>query len=139
MLEILNVLTRGRKREQRLDAIDRFMSVTQLQHLAETIRGTSLCGLGQTAANPVLSTLKWFRGEYEAHLYRRTCPAGACSELVTYRIDPEACKGCTACVRKCPTEAIFGSKKNPHYIDAEKCIGCGNCLDVCKMGAVIKE
>lgn len=139
MLEILNVLTRGRKREQRLDAIDRFMSVTQLQQLAETIRTTSLCGLGQTAANPVLSTLRWFRGEYEAHLYRRKCPAGACSELVVYRIDPEACRGCTACVRKCPTEAIFGSKKNPHYIDPDKCIGCGSCLDVCKLGAVLKE
>lgn len=139
MLEILNALVRGRRNEKRLDAIDRFMSVTQLQQLAETIRSTSLCGLGQTAANPVLSTLRWFRDEYEAHLFQRKCPAGACSELVTYRIDPQLCKGCTACARKCPTEAIFGAPKSLHYIDAEKCIGCGNCLDVCKLGAVIKE
>ncbi len=139
MLEILNVLTRGRKNEARLDAIDRFMSVTQLQQLAETIRQTSLCGLGQTAANPVLSTLRWFRDEYEAHLFQRKCPAGACAELVTYRIDPRLCRGCTACVKKCPTEAIFGSRKNPHYIDPDKCIGCGNCLDACKLDAVIKE
>ena len=133
MLEILDVLTRGRKHESRLDASDRFMSVTQLQQLAETIRQTSLCGLGQTAANPVLSTLRWFRDEYEAHLFQRKCPAGACAELVTYRIDPQLCKGCTACLKKCPTEAIFGSRKNPHYIDPEKCIGCGACLDVCKL------
>jgi NADH:ubiquinone oxidoreductase subunit F (NADH-binding)/NAD-dependent dihydropyrimidine dehydrogenase PreA subunit len=139
MLEILNVLTRGRKRESRLDAIDRFMSVTQLEQLAETIRQTSLCGLGQTAANPVLSTLRWFRDEYEAHLFQRKCPAGACAELVTYRIVPQLCKGCTACVRKCPAGAIFGSRKNPHYIDPEKCIGCGACLDSCKLDAIVKE
>ncbi|MHB0955414.1 MAG: NADH-ubiquinone oxidoreductase-F iron-sulfur binding region domain-containing protein [Pirellulaceae bacterium] len=139
MLEILNALVRGRRHEQRLDAIDRFMSVTQLQQLAETIRSTSLCGLGQTAANPVLSTLRWFRDEYEAHLFQRKCPAGACSELVIYRIDPRLCKGCTACVRKCPTEAISGSPRNLHSIDPEKCIGCGSCLDVCKLDAVIKE
>ena len=139
MLEILNLLTRGRKNETRLEAIDRFMSVTQLQQLAETIRQTSLCGLGQTAANPVLSTLRWFRDEYDAHLFQRKCPAGACCELVTFRIDPELCRGCTACVKKCPVEAIFGSRKNPHYIDLDKCIGCGSCLDVCKLGAVIKQ
>jgi NADH:ubiquinone oxidoreductase subunit F (NADH-binding)/NAD-dependent dihydropyrimidine dehydrogenase PreA subunit len=139
MLEILEVLTRGRKNESRLDAIDRFMSVTQLQQLADTIRQTSLCGLGQTAANPVLSTLRWFRSEYEAHLFQRQCPAGACSELVTYRIVPQLCKGCTACLKKCPTEAIFGSRKNPHYIDEDKCIGCGACLDICKLNAVVKE
>ncbi len=139
MLEILNALVRGRRNEERLDAIDRFMSVTQLQQLAETIRSTSLCGLGQTAANPVLSTLRWFRDEYEAHLFQRKCPAGACPELVTYRIDPQLCKGCTACARKCPTEAIFGAPKNLHYIDPEKCIGCGSCLDACKLDAVLKE
>jgi NADH:ubiquinone oxidoreductase subunit F (NADH-binding)/NAD-dependent dihydropyrimidine dehydrogenase PreA subunit len=139
MLETLNILCRGRRNEDRLDAIDRFMSVTQLEKLADTIRSTSLCGLGQTAANPVLSTLRWFRDEYEAHLFQRTCPAGVCPELVTFRIVPELCKGCTACARKCPTEAIFGSRKNVHYIDAEKCVGCGNCLDVCKLDAVVKE
>jgi NADH:ubiquinone oxidoreductase subunit F (NADH-binding)/NAD-dependent dihydropyrimidine dehydrogenase PreA subunit/(2Fe-2S) ferredoxin len=139
MLETLEVLTRGRKREQRLDALDRFMSVTELERLATTIRSTSLCGLGQTAANPVLSTLRWFRHEYETHLYERKCPAKACAELVRFRIDVEACKGCGACVKKCPTEAIFGTRKHAHYIDDEKCIGCGSCLDVCRLDAVIKE
>jgi NADH:ubiquinone oxidoreductase subunit F (NADH-binding)/NAD-dependent dihydropyrimidine dehydrogenase PreA subunit len=139
MLEILDVLTRGRKNESRLDALDRFMSVTQLEQLAETIRQTSLCGLGQTAANPVLSTLRWFRDEYEAHLFQRKCPAGACAELVNYRIVEQLCKGCMACLKKCPTEAIFGSRKNPHYIDPEKCIGCGACLDTCRLNAIVKQ
>ncbi len=139
MLETLEVLTRGRKREQPMNALDRFMSVTELERLAVTIRSTSLCGLGQTAANPVLSTLRWFRNEYETHLYERKCPAKACVELVTFRVDEEACKGCTACVRKCPTNAIHGTRKHPHYIDGEKCIGCGSCLDACRLDAIIKE
>ena len=95
----------------------------------ETIRETSLCGLGQTAPNPVLTTLRWFRDEYEAHIYERHCPAGACTELVTYTIDPEKCKGCTLCRKKCPTEAIMGAPKTPHYIITEKCVSCGNCMD----------
>jgi ferredoxin len=81
------------------------------------IRDTSLCGLGQTAPNPVLSTLRWFRDEYEAHIFERRCPAGACTELLTYTIDPNKCKGCTLCAKKCPTEAIIGAPKSPHYID----------------------
>lgn len=139
MLETLEMLTRGRKREEPLDALDRFMSVTELERLAGTIRSTSLCGLGQTAANPVLSTLRWFRSEYEAHLYERKCPAKACAELVVFKIDEELCNGCTACVRKCPVDAIYGTKKHPHYIDAEKCIGCGSCLDTCRFDAISKE
>ena len=138
MLEILQRITRGRRREQGYDALQRFESVLHLQKLAETIRDTSLCGLGQTAPNPVLSTLRWFRDEYEAHIYERRCPAAACNELVTYRIDAEKCKGCTLCLKKCPAEAIVGAPKTPHHIVEERCIGCGSCMDACRMGAILK-
>jgi NAD-dependent dihydropyrimidine dehydrogenase PreA subunit len=107
-----------------------------LERLAEVIRDTSLCGLGQTAPNPVLSTLRWFRDEYEAHIYDRKCPAGACTDLLTYSIDAEKCKGCTLCAKKCPNGAIMGAAKSPHYIIPDKCIGCGTCVDVCRFGAV---
>jgi NADH:ubiquinone oxidoreductase subunit F (NADH-binding)/NAD-dependent dihydropyrimidine dehydrogenase PreA subunit/(2Fe-2S) ferredoxin len=139
MLEILQRITRGRRREKGLDALERFQSVINLQGLAETIRDTSLCGLGQTAPNPVLSTLRWFRDEYEAHIYERRCPAGACSELITYEIDPEKCKGCTLCTKKCPADAVIGSPKGPHYIVPDKCIGCGTCIEVCRFGAIVKK
>ena len=111
MLEILQRITRGRRKERGIEALERFQSVLHLQSLAETIRDTSLCGLGQTAPNPVLSTLRWFRDEYEAHIYDRHCPAAACAELVTYSIDAEKCKGCTLCLKKCPAEAIVGALK----------------------------
>ena len=104
MLEILQRITRGRRKERGIEALERFQSVLHLQNLAESIRDTSLCGLGQTAPNPVLSTLRWFRDEYEAHIYDRHCPAAACAELVTYSIDAEKCKGCTLCLKKCPAE-----------------------------------
>ena len=116
MLEILQRITRGRRREKGIDALERFKSVLHLQGLAETIRDTSLCGLGQTAPNPVLSTLRWFRDEYEAHIYERRCPAGACTELVTYQIDPDKCKGCTLCAKKCPAERDHRRRKAPHHI-----------------------
>lgn len=138
MLEILQRITRGRRREKGIEALDRFKSVLHLQSLAETIRDTSLCGLGQTAPNPVLSTLRWFRDEYEAHIYERHCPAGVCPELVTYKVDPARCKGCTLCSKKCPAEAIIGSPKGPHYIIPDKCIGCGSCLDACRLKAILK-
>jgi len=138
MLEILQRITRGRRKERGIEALERFQSVLHLQSLAESIRDTSLCGLGQTAPNPVLSTLRWFRDEYEAHIYDRHCPAAACAELVTYSIDPEKCKGCTLCLKKCPAEAILGTLKAPHHIVVEKCIGCGSCLDVCRTGAISK-
>ena len=138
MLETLSRITRGRRREQGTDALLRFESVLHLQRLAETIRDTSLCGLGQTAPNPVLSTLRWFRHEYEAHIYERRCPSGVCPELVNYSIDAEKCKGCTLCVKKCPADAIVGTPKNPHYIVDDRCIGCGTCLDSCRFAAIVK-
>jgi NADH:ubiquinone oxidoreductase subunit F (NADH-binding) len=138
MLEILQRITRGRRREKGIEALERFESVLHLQQLAESIRDTSLCGLGQTAPNPVLSTLRWFRDEYEAHIYERHCPAAACMELVTYSIDAEKCKGCTLCAKKCPAGAIVGTLKTPHHIIVEKCIGCGSCMDVCRPGAITK-
>ena len=139
MLEILQRITRGRKKEKGIEALERFKSVLELQSLAESIRDTSLCGLGLTAPNPVLSTLRWFRDEYEAHIYERACPAAACSELVTYRIQPEKCTGCTLCAKKCPAEAIVGAVKSPHHVVADKCIGCGGCIDACRFDAIVKE
>jgi len=139
MLETLERITSGRKGEGQHGSLERFRSVIYMQRLADSIKDTSLCGLGQTAPNPVLSTLRFFRDEYEAHIYERRCPAGACTDLLTYTIDEDACVGCTACVRKCPTGAIKGAAKSPHYIVDEKCIGCGACMTACRFNAVIKE
>ncbi len=138
MLETLESITRGRQREELIDPLERFRSVVYMQRLAETIKDTSLCGLGQTAPNPILSTLTYFRDEYEAHVYERRCPAGVCTDLLSFSIDEEKCIGCTACAKKCPVEAIKGARKSPHYIVSEKCIGCGACVRACKFNAVIK-
>jgi NADH:ubiquinone oxidoreductase subunit F (NADH-binding)/(2Fe-2S) ferredoxin len=137
MLEILQAITRGRHKETHLDALARMEGVMQLERLAGVIQETSLCGLGQSAPNPVLSTLKYFREEYEAHVFERHCPAKACHELLTYRIEADVCKGCTLCARKCPTQAIVGSKKTPHYIVDDKCIRCGTCFETCRFGAIV--
>ncbi|HPD29227.1 MAG TPA: NADH-ubiquinone oxidoreductase-F iron-sulfur binding region domain-containing protein [Phycisphaerae bacterium] len=139
MLETLQRITRGRKSEKDIDALTRFQSVMHLPRLAEVIRDTSLCGLGQTAPNPVLSTLRWFRDEYEAHIYERRCPAGVCQDLVTYRIIAEKCRGCTLCAKRCPVQAVMGTPKSPHYIITDKCIACGSCLESCRFEAVVKE
>jgi NADH:ubiquinone oxidoreductase subunit F (NADH-binding)/(2Fe-2S) ferredoxin len=136
MLQILEAITRSRKHEKREDTLSRFEGIIELENLANVIKETSLCGLGQTAPNPVLSTLRWFRDEYEAHIFERKCPAGACSEMLEYSIIAEKCKGCTLCAKQCPTQAIMGAPKSPHYIIAEKCISCGNCKTVCKFSAV---
>ncbi|HWR57375.1 MAG TPA: 4Fe-4S binding protein, partial [Thermodesulfovibrionales bacterium] len=96
-------------------------------------------GLGQTAPNPVLSTIQYFREEYEAHIKDRKCPAKACKDLLVYTIIEEACKGCGVCKRACPANAISGEKKKPHTIDLEKCIKCGACFDVCKFASVNRE
>ncbi len=138
MLEILQSIT-SKPGDNHLEALRRFKGVTQLEKIGNVIKDTSLCGLGQSAPNPVLSTLRWFKEEYEEHVFERKCRAGQCQELKVYMIDPEKCTGCTACARKCPTNAITGNKKEPHQIDQDKCIGCGNCYDVCKFDAVYVE
>jgi NADH-quinone oxidoreductase subunit F len=110
-----------------------------LEELCVSIKDGALCGLGQTAPNPVLTTIKYFRDEYEAHINEKKCPAHYCSALTKYVIDPEKCKGCTMCAKKCPTGAISGDKKQPHVIDRNLCIGCGSCVATCKFGAISYE
>jgi len=136
MLEILESITHKPNGSSEKEALERFKGIIQLEKLGKVIRETSLCGLGQTAPNPVLSTIKWFRDEYEAHIYERKCPSGVCTELRTFKIDVEKCTGCTICAHKCPTNAIIGTRKAPHFIIEDKCIGCGNCEEVCKFDAV---
>ena len=127
MLEILDKITRG---EGTMEDID------NLETLARTISSSALCALGQTAPNPILATLKFFRDEYEAHIVDKTCPAHVCKKLLRYEIDPEKCKGCTACARNCPVEAIEGAVREPHKIDPAKCIKCGTCIEKCRFGAI---
>ena len=128
--EMLEKITDGKATLEDLD---------KLEELCYYIKENSLCGLGQTAPNPVLATLKFFREEYIAHIVDKTCPAGVCKKLVKYEIVEDACKGCTLCARKCPVGAISGTVKNPHTIDTNKCIKCGVCIDSCKFGAIIKK
>jgi NADH:ubiquinone oxidoreductase subunit F (NADH-binding)/Pyruvate/2-oxoacid:ferredoxin oxidoreductase delta subunit len=108
----------------------------ELQSLSEAVKDGSLCALGGSAPNPVLTTLRYFRQEYEAHILEHKCPAAVCKDLITYAINPELCNGCTACVRECPQGAIIGVKKEPHQLNAALCIKCGACHEVCKFGAV---
>ncbi len=113
--------------------------IGELEDLAVTVKTGSLCGLGQTAPNPVLTTIRYFRDEYEAHIKDHRCPAGVCTDLITYRIDPEACRACGKCIKVCPVDAITGAKKTPHVIDESLCIRCGRCRDVCPFEAVVIE
>ncbi|UCG77372.1 MAG: NADH-quinone oxidoreductase subunit NuoF [Nitrospirota bacterium] len=110
--------------------------VELLQDLAKDIINTSLCGLGQTAPNPILTTIKYFKDEYESHIHDKWCKAGVCTDLATFYIDEEACKGCTVCAKNCPQECIAGEKKKPHIIDQEKCVKCRTCYEKCKFNAV---
>jgi NADP-reducing hydrogenase subunit HndC len=130
MLEILDKVTKGQAKPEDID---------RLEELCYYVKANSACGLGQTAPNPVLSTLKYFRDEYNAHIYDKKCPAGVCKALLSYYIDADKCKGCTLCARNCPANAITGSVKNLHVIDPEKCIKCGVCMEKCKFGAVYKK
>jgi len=136
MLEILNAITRGHRNETDQQSMERFKGIMALEELAEVIGDTSLCGLGQTAPNPVLSTLRWFRDEYEAHIFERKCAARVCTELLHYDIDNSKCTGCTVCTKQCPTAAITGEKKVAHNIVQDKCIACGTCAAVCKFDAI---
>lgn len=130
LLELLNKITSGNGELEDLDRIEK---------LATFIKENSQCGLGQSAPNPVLSTLKYFRDEYVAHIVDKKCPAGVCKSLLTYKIQPEKCKGCTLCKRVCPVGAISGEVRNPHVIDPSVCIKCGACMAGCKFGAIVRE
>ena len=130
MLEILNRIVEGNGTMEDLD---------KLEELAKSIKATALCGLGQTAPNPVLSTLKFFRNEYIAHIQDHTCPAHHCKALLLYKIDPAKCRGCTACARICPAGAISGNVKEPHAIDPAKCLKCGACMEKCRFGAISRQ
>ncbi|MBN2322804.1 MAG: 4Fe-4S binding protein [Spirochaetes bacterium] len=137
LFEILDyIVSPYSKMKSEEENLRRFNMVMELENLAEVIKRTSLCGLGQTAPNPVLSTLRFFRNEYEAHIYERKCPAKACRGLLTYEIDTDICTGCTLCSKSCPTGAVVGEKGKAHYIIEDKCVHCGTCLDVCRFGAV---
>lgn len=130
MLELLDKITSGKGEEG---------DIEKLEELAKTIKATALCGLGQTAPNPVLSTLRYFRHEYEAHIKEKRCPAGVCTALLSFVIDPEKCKACGICAKNCPVGAISGKPKTPYVIDQEKCIKCGTCIDKCPFGAIYKK
>ena len=131
MLDILERITKGEGQAE---------DIGRLEQLAQLVKSTSLCALGGTAPNPVLTTLRYFRDEYEAHIFEKRCPALACSALITYYILPEKCQGCGICLRACPSEAIIGDKRMVHVIDQEKCIKCGTCITVCpeRFSAVTK-
>lgn len=136
MLEILDGITRRPVTDEGHNTLERFKGVIHLESLAEVMRDTSLCGLGQTAPNPVLSTLKAFRSEFEEHIFDRKCSASVCRNLRTFYIDIEKCTGCSACAKKCPPNAIIGTPRSPYFVVEDKCIGCGVCETTCKFGAV---
>ncbi|HCA69715.1 MAG TPA: NADH-quinone oxidoreductase subunit F, partial [Lachnospiraceae bacterium] len=128
--EMLDKITKGNATLEDLD---------KMEELCYYIKENALCGLGQTAPNPVLSTLRYFRDEYIAHVVDKKCPAGVCKALLSYQIDPDKCKGCTLCSRICPNNAINGKVKEAHVIDQSKCLKCGACLEKCRFGAISKK
>jgi NADH-quinone oxidoreductase subunit F len=127
MLEILERISKGEGREGDID---------KLLELAGEIKNNSLCGLGQTAPNPVLTTIKYFRDEYEAHIRDKKCPAKVCKNLLTYTVEESKCTGCTVCAKNCPTKAIDGERKKVHFIRQDACIRCGMCFSKCKFEAI---
>lgn len=139
MLEMLESFTKGYKTLSEDSILDRMSSIIYLERLAGVIKDTALCGLGQSAPNPVISTLKYFKNEYEAHIYEKRCPAKQCQELLIFKINLEKCTGCGLCRIKCPQVAIVGEKKTAHFIINEKCIGCGICRLNCKFNAISVE
>ncbi|HQE67492.1 MAG TPA: NADH-ubiquinone oxidoreductase-F iron-sulfur binding region domain-containing protein, partial [Bacillota bacterium] len=130
MLEILERITEGKGEEE---------DIEKLENLAMNIKNSALCGLGQTAPNPVLSTIKYFRNEYEAHIKEKRCPAGVCNELLNYMIMADKCKGCGICAKNCPQQCISGQPKTPYTIDSSKCIKCGVCMQKCPFKAIIRK
>jgi NAD-dependent dihydropyrimidine dehydrogenase PreA subunit len=128
MWEIVNDITEGKGKEGDIEL---------LEELAKAVKLASMCGLGQTASNPVLSTLRYFREEYEVHIRDKQCPAGVCKELIQYSIDKERCTGCTACIKPCPQGAITGELKKLHSLDQSKCIKCGACYETCRFNAIV--
>lgn len=131
MLDILRGICSGEGKPEDIDL---------LLDLGKQVKAGSLCGLGQTAPNPVLTTIRYFRNEYEAHIKEHRCPALVCTDLISYYIMPDKCQGCGICLRDCPAEAIVGGKRKVHIIDQSKCAKCGTCLEVCpaRFGAVVK-
>jgi formate hydrogenlyase subunit 6/NADH:ubiquinone oxidoreductase subunit I len=127
LLETLNRITTGHGKAG---------DIERLEKLSLGIKATSLCGLGQTAPNPILSTIRHFREEFETHIRDKKCPSKVCKNLLTYTINEEKCTACGACLRACPSSAITGAKKTPHRIDQSKCIKCGSCFEVCKFNSV---
>ena len=136
MHKILEAITQRPADKEGHESLTRFRGILQLESLAEVIRETSLCGLGKTAPNPVLTALKWFRDEFEEHIYERKCRANVCRDLRAYVISAERCTGCMVCLKKCPEDAITGSAREPHFILQDKCTRCGICYEVCKFSAI---
>ena len=130
MLEILNRIVKGEGRDGDIEL---------LEELCTTIKDGALCGLGQTAPNPVLSTLRYFKDEYVAHVVDKKCPAGVCKDLLQYKIVASKCKGCSVCAKNCPVGCIHGEIRSPYVIDSTKCVKCGACMEKCKFGAIVKE
>lgn len=137
MLEIVERITKSYSQDEtKADVLNRFKGIIHLQRLAEVIKDTSLCGLGQSAPNPILSGLQYFRDEYEKHIFDRQCDAHVCKELLTYKIETDLCSGCGLCAKKCSADAIVGEKKHPHFIVESKCIKCGMCVETCRFEAI---
>ncbi|MDE5896881.1 MAG: 4Fe-4S binding protein, partial [Clostridia bacterium] len=130
LLQLLTKITEGKVEPE---------DIVKIEELASHMKQSSLCALGQSAPNPVLSTLRYFRKEYEDHINDKKCEAGVCKAMLSYSVDAEKCKGCTLCARNCPVKAISGTVKQPHVIDTDKCIKCGVCMTNCRFGAIVRK